>query len=87
MVAETVFFLMEGMSVDVHWSTSMHVGVMVSFVVAVHYFFMHRVKIHKYSGHCLILVGRGWFQKLGGGGGIRLQMFVTRVDSFGISDL
>jgi len=40
MVAATVFFLMESMSVGYHWKTSMHVGALVTLVAAVHYFYM-----------------------------------------------
>jgi len=40
MVAATVFFLMEAMSVGYHWKTSMHVGALVTLVAAVHYFYM-----------------------------------------------
>jgi len=40
MVASTVFFLMEAMSVSFHWKTSMHVGALVTLVAAVHYFYM-----------------------------------------------
>merc|ERR1719224_358490 len=37
MVAATVFFLMESMTVSLHWKTSMNVGALVTFV---HYFYM-----------------------------------------------
>merc|ERR1712185_551303 len=40
MVAATVFFLMESMSVGLHWKTSMNVGALVTLVAAVHYFYM-----------------------------------------------
>merc|ERR1719238_1958145 len=40
MVAATVFFLMESMSVSSHWKTSMNVGALVTLVAAVHYFYM-----------------------------------------------
>jgi len=40
MVAATVFFLMESMSVGHHWKTSMNVGALVTLVAAVHYFYM-----------------------------------------------
>jgi len=40
MVAATVFFLMEAMTVSAHWKTSMHVGALVTLVAAVHYFYM-----------------------------------------------
>merc|ERR1711924_494335 len=40
MVAATVFFLMEPMTVSLHWKTSMNVGALVTLVAAVHYFYM-----------------------------------------------
>merc|ERR1712048_648830 len=40
MVAATVFFLMESMTVGYHWKTSMNVGALVTLVAAVHYFYM-----------------------------------------------
>jgi len=40
MVAATVFFLMESMSVGTHWKTSMNVGSLVTLVAGVHYFYM-----------------------------------------------
>jgi bacteriorhodopsin len=40
MVAATVFFLMESMSVSAHWKTSMNVGALVTLVAGVHYFYM-----------------------------------------------
>merc|ERR1712027_255489 len=40
MVAATVFFLMESMSVGHHWMTSLNVGALVTLVAAVHYFYM-----------------------------------------------
>jgi len=40
MVAATVFFLMESMSVSSHWKTSMNVGALVTLVAGVHYFYM-----------------------------------------------
>merc|ERR1712113_240421 len=48
MVASTVFFLMESMSVGRHWKTSMNVGALVTLVAAVHYFYMREywVQIH-----------------------------------------
>merc|ERR1711988_710135 len=48
MVAATVFFLMEALTVDTHWKTSMHVGALVTLVAAVHYFYMREfwVQIH-----------------------------------------
>merc|ERR1712004_476475 len=49
MVASTVFFLMESMSVGHHWKTSMNVGALVTLVAAVHYFYMREywVQIHE----------------------------------------
>merc|ERR1719420_884217 len=48
MIASTVFFLMESMSVTAHWKTSMHVGALVTWVAAVHYMYMREfwVQIH-----------------------------------------
>jgi bacteriorhodopsin len=48
MVASTVFFLMESMSVGAHWKTSMNVGALVTLIAAVHYFYMREywVQIH-----------------------------------------
>jgi len=48
MVAATVFFLMESMTVSAHWKTSMNVGSLVTLVAAVHYFYMREfwVAIH-----------------------------------------
>jgi bacteriorhodopsin len=40
MVASTVFFLMESMSVGQHWKTSLNVGALVTLIAAVHYFYM-----------------------------------------------
>ena len=40
MVAATVFFLMESMTVGAHWKTSMNVGALVTLVAGVHYFYM-----------------------------------------------
>jgi bacteriorhodopsin len=40
MVAATVFFLMEALTVNTHWKTSLHVGSLVTLVAAVHYFYM-----------------------------------------------
>jgi len=40
MVAATVFFLMEALTVKNHWKTSLHVGALVTLVAAVHYFYM-----------------------------------------------
>jgi bacteriorhodopsin len=40
MVAATVFFLMESMTVSLHWKTSMNVGALVTLVAGVHYFYM-----------------------------------------------
>merc|ERR1719408_374889 len=48
MVAATVFFLMESMTVSLHWKTSLNVGALVTLVAAVHYFYMREfwVQIH-----------------------------------------
>merc|ERR1712014_569657 len=48
MVAATVFFLMESMSVGENWKTSMNVGALVTLIAAVHYFYMREfwVTIH-----------------------------------------
>jgi len=48
MVAATVFFLMESMSVADNWKTSMNVSALVTLVAAVHYFYMREywVQIH-----------------------------------------
>jgi bacteriorhodopsin len=48
MVASTVFFLMESMSVGENWKTSMNVGALVTLIAAVHYFYMREfwVTIH-----------------------------------------
>jgi len=48
MIASTVFFLMESMSVGYHWKTSMNVGALVTLVAAVHYMYMREfwVQIH-----------------------------------------
>jgi len=40
MVAATVFFLMESMSLAHHWKTSLNVGALVTLIAAVHYFYM-----------------------------------------------
>jgi bacteriorhodopsin len=40
MVAATVFFLMESMTVSAHWKTSLNVGSLVTLVAGVHYFYM-----------------------------------------------
>merc|ERR1719194_120660 len=40
MVAATVFFLMESMTVSYHWKTSKNVGALVTLVAGVHYFYM-----------------------------------------------
>jgi bacteriorhodopsin len=40
MVASSVFFLWEGMSIKQSWKTSMNVGALVTIVAAVHYFYM-----------------------------------------------
>merc|ERR1712178_219249 len=48
MVAATLFFLMESMTVAAKWKTSMNVGALVTLVAAVHYFYMREfwVQIH-----------------------------------------
>jgi bacteriorhodopsin len=48
MVASTVFFLMESMSINANWKTSMNVGSLVTLIAAVHYFYMREfwVTIH-----------------------------------------
>merc|ERR1712230_248672 len=48
MVASTVFFLMESMSISYNWKTSMNVGALVTLIAAVHYFYMREfwVTIH-----------------------------------------
>merc|ERR1711937_781857 len=48
MVAATVFFLMESMTVSAKWKTSMNVGALVTLVAGVHYFYMREfwVQIH-----------------------------------------
>jgi bacteriorhodopsin len=48
MVASTVFFLMEALTVKDHWKTSLHTGALVTLVAAVHYFYMREfwVKVH-----------------------------------------
>jgi bacteriorhodopsin len=40
MVAATVFFFFEAMSVAAHWKTSLHVGMLVTLIAGVHYFYM-----------------------------------------------
>merc|ERR1711979_105935 len=49
MVAATTFFLMESMSVSLHWRTSLNVGSLVTLVAAVHYFYMREfwIQIHE----------------------------------------
>merc|ERR1711912_49700 len=48
MVASTVFFLMESLSIKSAWKTSMNVGALVTLIAGVHYFYMREywVKIH-----------------------------------------
>merc|ERR1712061_21134 len=48
MIASTVFFLWESMSISYHWKTSMNVGALVTLIAGVHYFYMREywVKIH-----------------------------------------
>merc|ERR1719214_553292 len=40
MVASTVFFGTEAQTVGDHWKTSLHVGMLVTLIAAVHYFYM-----------------------------------------------
>jgi bacteriorhodopsin len=40
MVASTVFFATEAQTVGNHWKTSLHVGMLVTLIAAVHYFYM-----------------------------------------------
>jgi bacteriorhodopsin len=40
MVASTVFFLMESMTIANNWKTSLNVGALVTLIAAVHYFYM-----------------------------------------------
>jgi len=40
MIASTVFFLWESMSISYHWKTSMNVGALVTLIAGVHYFYM-----------------------------------------------
>merc|ERR1719316_2346852 len=40
MVASTVFFLWESMSIAQNWKTSMNVGSLVTLIAGVHYFYM-----------------------------------------------
>jgi len=40
MVASTVFFGTEAQTVGAHWKTSLHVGMLVTLIAAVHYFYM-----------------------------------------------
>merc|ERR1712093_490968 len=53
MVAATVFFLMEALTLDMHWKTSMHVGALVTLVAAVHYFYMREFWIQIHSSPIL----------------------------------
>merc|ERR1712032_1672273 len=48
MVAATVFFVTEAVTVKNHWKTSVNVGALVTLVAAVHYFYMREfwVKLH-----------------------------------------
>jgi len=50
MVASTVFFGTEAQTVGSHWKTSLHVGMLVTLIAAVHYFYMREywVQIHKW---------------------------------------
>lgn len=49
MIAATVFFYFESLTVDGHWKTSLHVGMLVTLVAGVHYMYMREywVQIHK----------------------------------------
>jgi len=40
MIAATVFFFFEAMSVHAKWKTSLHVGMLVTLIAGVHYFYM-----------------------------------------------
>merc|ERR1719152_879096 len=40
MIAATVFFLAESMSISNHWKTSLNVGALVTLIAGVHYFYM-----------------------------------------------
>jgi len=53
MVAATVFFLMESMSVATHWKTSMNVGALVTLVAGVHYFYMREYWVTLHSSPIL----------------------------------
>jgi len=53
MVAATVFFLMESMTVSVHWKTSLNVGALVTLVAAVHYFYMREFWVLLHSSPIL----------------------------------
>jgi bacteriorhodopsin len=53
MVAATVFFLMESMSVGYPWRTSINVGALVTLVAAVHYFYMREFWIQLHSSPIL----------------------------------
>merc|ERR1711907_289107 len=53
MVAATVFFLMESMTVSLHWKTSMNVGALVTLVAAVHYFYMREFWVILHSSPVL----------------------------------
>jgi len=49
----TVFFLMESMTVSVHWKTSLNVGALVTLVAAVHYFYMREFWVQLHSSPIL----------------------------------
>jgi bacteriorhodopsin len=53
MVAATVFFLMESLTVASHWKTSIHVGSLVTLVAGVHYFYMREFWIQIHSSPIL----------------------------------
>merc|ERR1712157_765 len=49
MCASTLFFFLQSFTVKNHWRDSLHVGGLVTFVAAVHYFYMREywVQVHK----------------------------------------
>merc|ERR1711916_402534 len=49
MIAATVFFAAESVTVDGHWKTSLHCGMLVTLVAGVHYMYMREywVQLHK----------------------------------------
>merc|ERR1719258_130504 len=48
-----MFFLMEAITMDTHWKTSLHVGSLVTLVAAVHYFYMREFWIQIHSSPIL----------------------------------